>query len=416
MGTLSKDLSETVHRIAFQEISSGKLSQQYSSDPLLARLKELGTELWIDTGDLELAQSVWKTDLTALTTNNTLANQVVQSGVMDAVIQETVDKLGEAASGLSREELVMEVGFVINCRIALRLVEAFKVKVSVELHPSISRDLEKSVEYGKRYFRVCPEYFIVKVPLTPEGLMATRKIRQANIPVNFTLGFSARQNYLAARLSNPNYVNVFLGRLNAVVADNSAGSGEWVGEKVTLHTQSALNEVCDQHADVETRLIAASIRNGDQVATLAGLDVHTIPPAAMKEFQESGRTPDQIQKTDGTALKPNVDSNHDWGARVANLWEVDDDFRQAVDRLMARSDLDPLSGEGLEQFCKENGLDLFYPFSQQDLKKIQSDGKIPKLADWPGSVALDDLMTQSALQSFTKDQNALDARIESFLK
>jgi len=201
MGTVSKDLNETVHRIAFQKISPGKPAKQYQSDPLLARLKELGTELWIDTGDLELAQSIWKNELTALTTNNTLANQVVQSGVMDAVIQETVDKLGEAASSRSREELVMEIGFVINCRIALRLVEAFKVKVSVELHPSISRDIEKSVEYGKRYFAVCPEYFTVKVPLTPEGLLTTRRIRQENIPVNFTLGFSARQNYLAARLS-----------------------------------------------------------------------------------------------------------------------------------------------------------------------------------------------------------------------
>ena len=416
MGTVSKDLSETVHRIAFQEISPGKPSEQYQSDPLLARLKELGTELWMDTGELELAQSIWKNELTALTTNNTLANQVVQSGVMDDVIQETVSKLGEAASGLSRDELVMEIGFVINCRIALRLVEAFKVKVSVELHPSISRDIEKSVEYGKRYFRVCPEYFIIKVPLTPEGLLATRKIRQENIPVNFTLGFSARQNYLAARLSNPNYVNVFLGRLNAVVADNSVGSGEWVGEKVTLHTQNTMGEVREKHADVKTRLIAASIRNGDQVATLAGMDIHTIPPKAMKEFQESGRTPDQIKKTDGTALVPGVDSTHDWSARVADLWEMDGDFLKAVDRLMARNDLDQLSGEGLEQFCKENGLDVFHPFSEQDLKKIQDDGKIPKLADWSGSIALDDLMTQSALQSFTKDQNALDARIQSFLK
>ena len=416
MGTISKDLSETVHRIAFKEINSGQPSKQYQSDPLLARLKQLGTELWIDTGDLELAQSIWKTELTALTTNNTLANQVVQSGVMDDVIQETVDKLGEAASGLSREELVMEIGFVINCRIALRLVEAFKVKVSVELHPSISRDIEKSVEYGKRYFRVCPEYFIIKVPLTPEGLLATRRIRQEKIPVNFTLGFSARQNYLAARLSNPNYVNVFLGRLNAVVADNSAGSGEWVGEKVTLHTQDAVSEVRNKHADVKTRLIAASIRNGDQVATLAGLDVHTIPPQAMKEFQESGRTPDQINKTEGTSLNPGVDSKHDWSNRVAKLWELDGDFRKAVDLLVAHSDLDQLFGEDLIQFCKENGLDLFHPFSQQDLKKIQNDGKIPKLADWPGSIALDDLMTHSALQSFTKDQNALDARIQSFLK
>lgn len=416
MGTVSKDLSETVHRIAFQEITPGKPSQQYPSDPLLARLKELGTELWMDTGELELAQSIWKTELTALTTNNTLANQVVQSGVMDEVIQETMEKLGEAASGLSREELIMEIGFVINCRIALRLVEAFKVKVSVELHPSISRDIEKSVEYGKRYFAVCPEYFIVKVPLTPDGLLATRRIRQENIPVNFTLGFSARQNYLAARLANPNFVNVFLGRLNAVVADNSAGSGEWVGEKVTLHTQSALQEVRGNHAEVETRLIAASIRNGDQIATLAGLDVHTIPPKAMKEFQASGRTPDQIVKTDGASLKPDLKSGHDWSARVARLWEVDGDFRKAVDRLLDRSDLDQLTGEDLAQFCSDNGLDLFHPFTGQDLKKIQDDGKIPKLADWSAAIGLDDLMTHSALQSFTKDQNALDGRIESFLE
>lgn len=416
MGTLSKDLSETVHRIAFQDIRPDKPSHQYPSDPLLARLKELGSELWIDTGDLELAQSIWKTELTALTTNNTLANQVVQSGVMDAVIQETVDKLAEAASGLSREELIMEVGFVINCRIALRLVEAFKVKVSVELHPAISRDIEKSVEYGKRYFAVCPDYFIVKVPLTPEGLLATRRIRQENIPVNLTLGFSARQNYLAARLANPNYVNVFLGRLNAVVADNSAGTGEWVGEKVTLHTQSAVEEVRNNHAAVKTRLIAASIRNGGQVATLAGLDVQTIPPKAMKEFQESGRTPDQIQKTEGTALNPELGSGHDWSARVAKLWDVDGDFRKAVDHLMARGDLDQMSGFDLVRLCEDSGLDLFHPFTGQDLNKIQDDGKIPKLADWSGAIALDDLMTQSALQSFTRDQNALDGRIASFLK
>lgn len=416
MGTVSKDLNDTVHRLAYQEISAGKPAAQYENDPLLTRLKELGTELWIDTGELELAQSIWKNELTALTTNNTLANQVVQSGVMDKVIQETVDKLGEAASGLSREELIMEIGFVINCRIALRLVEAFKVKVSVELHPAISRDLEKSVAYGKRYFAVCPEYFIVKVPLTPEGLLAARKLRQEKIPINFTLGFSARQNVLSARLSNPDFVNVFLGRLNAVVSDNSVGNGEWVGEKVTLHTQSALQEVRRKHSDIQTRLIAASIRNGDQVETLAGLDVHTIPPKAMKEFQESGRTPDQIQKTDGASLSPALDSGHDWSARVAQLWEVDGDFHAAMDRLTALGDLDQMTGAGLEKFCTDNGLDVFHPFSGEELNKIQSDGKIPKLAEWPTHIALDDLMTQSALQSFTKDQNALDGRIESFLK
>jgi len=416
MGTVSKNLNDTVHRLACQEISSGRPAAQYESDPLLARLKEMGTELWIDTGELELAQSIWKNELTALTTNNTLANQVVQSGVMDAVIQETVHKLGEAASGLSREELIKEIGFVINCRIALRLVEAFKVKVSVELHPSMSREIDHSVEYAKRYFAVCPDYFIIKVPLTPEGLLAVRRIRKENIPVNFTLGFSARQNVLAARLSNPDFVNVFLGRLNAVVSDNSVGNGQWVGEKVTLHTQAAIEEVRGKHASVHTRLIAASIRNGDQVATLAGMDVHTIPPAAMKEFQESGRTPGQIQKTDGTALSPELDAAHDWSVRVARLWEVEENFLQGMDRLMARDDLDRMTGEELEQFCSDSGLDLFHPFTPEDLQTIQDHGKIPKLNHWSAEIALDDLMTQSALQSFTKDQNALDGRIESFLK
>ncbi len=179
-------------------------------------------------------------ELTSLTTNNTLANQVVQTGVMDDMIRKTASRLRNIVSDISEKDLVMEVGFVINCRIALRLVQAFHKKVSVELHPAVSRDIERTVYYGRRYFRVCPDYFNVKVPLTPEGYLAVRKLRKENIPINFTLGFSARQNYLAARLSNPDYVNVFLGRLNQVVSDNSCGSGKYVGEKVTWATQKVL--------------------------------------------------------------------------------------------------------------------------------------------------------------------------------
>ena len=101
---------------------------------------------------------------------------------------------------------------------------------------------------------------------------------------------------------------------------------------------------------------------------------------------------------------------------MANLWEVDAGLRKAVDQLMARGDLDQMSGDDLVRFCEDSGLNLFHPFTGQDLNKIQDDGKIPKLADWSGAIALDDLMTQSALQSFTRDQNALDGRIASFLK
>ena len=416
MSTISKELDELVHGIASRDLGAGGPSGQYESDPLLARLKALGTELWIDTGDLELARSIWKTELTALTTNNTLANQVVQSRVMDEVIQETVRKLKEVSAGLTEEELVREIGFVINCRIALRLVDAFRVNVSVELHPAMSRDLETTLQYARRYYKVCPEYFTVKIPLTPEGYLAVRTLRKEGIPINFTLGFSARQNYLAARLSNPIYVNVFLGRLNAVASDNGFGNGDFVGESVTLATQNAIRDIRNKYSGVQTKLIGASIRNGGQVATLAGLDVQTIPPKAMKEFQESGRGPDQIHSNLNAELTPGVDTTQGWGRNFPVCWNVDDAFKMFVDELVSSPNVDSLSGEDLVQFCEDRKINLFHRFSGQDLKKIYDHGKIPKLADWPESIGLDDLLTQSALQSFTQDQNALDGRIRSFLK
>ena len=410
MATGSQKLDEILQRLAFEKIEGE--SPRNESDPLLARLKALGSEVWIDTGDVAKAQEIWKDELMALTTNNTLANQVVQSGAMDKVIEDTIHKIRQEGLDLSEEEMILEVGFVINCKIALRLVQAFKVKVSVELHPAVSRSIERTLHFGRRYYKVCPEYFTVKVPLTPEGYLAVRTLRQEGVPINFTLGFSVRQNYLAARLGNPNFVNVFLGRLNQLVMNHKAGTGELVGEKVTLATQRALRSARESHKEVGSRLIAASIRNGEQVSFLAGVDVMTIPPKAMKEFQESGKPPVVSHIDD--SIEPGIDPQHSLAKRFSELWELSDEFKNFVDALVARSDLDSMQGKELDEIAQS--VNLFHPFSKDDLQKIQDHGKIPNLDSWPESVALDDLMTQSALQSFTKDQNALDERIRSFLK
>lgn len=414
MDTVSQKLEEIMHGLAFEEIKGE--SPKNESDPLFSRLKELGTELWIDTGELEKAQDIWREELTALTTNNTLANQVVQSGVMDQVIKDTIEKIRQEGLNLSEEEMLLEVGFVINCKIALRLVQAFKVKVSVELHPAVSRNIERTLHYGRRYFNVCPEYFIIKVPLTPEGYLSVRTLRQEGVPINFTLGFSVRQNYLAARLSNPDFVNVFLGRLNQVVMDHEAGTGDLVGEKVTLATQNALRSARNEHKGVSSRLIAASIRNGEQVSFLAGLDVMTIPPKAMKEFQDSGKSAEQVVPHLNDSIEPGVDPKHSLAKRFPELWNLSDEFINFVDNLVSREGLDSMKGHELAGIAEQQAVNLFHPFSDDDLKKIQDHGKIPNLSVWPESVGLDDLMTQAALQSFTKDQNALDERIRSFLK
>ena len=413
MTTVSGELDGVIHEIACMEL--GNDQPVFQSDPTMARFKETGTELWIDTGDLEKAQSIWKSEFSALTTNNTLANQVVQTGVMDEVIHQTISRLNEVASGLTKEERVTEVGFVINCHIALRLVRAFKTKVSIELHPSMSRNIGRTLDYARRYYRVCPEYFIVKIPLTPEGYLSVRTLRKEGMPINFTLGFSARQNYLAARLSNPDFVNVFLGRLNQVVSENSVGGGDLVGEKVTLATQEALLRVRKQYPEVGTRLIGASIRSGEQVAFLAGLDVMTIPPSAMEEFLKMKHPVGTMSSNIGKDINPEIDFSHPHGPRFHKLWEVPDAFVQFVNDLLASTNLDSMNGGEMESFCRERNVDLFYPFSPAQLKKILDLGKIPRLGEWSQEVALDDLMTQSALQSFSKDQAALDDRIRSFL-
>ena len=75
----------------------------------------------------------------------------------------------------------------------------------------------------------------------------------------------------------------------------------------------------------------------------------------------------------------------------------------------------PISGEDLIKMCEDHKIRLFYPFSPTEHQKLYKHGKIPSLNDWPDTIALDDLMTQSALNSFAKDQDALDNRIRSLL-
>src|SRR5205823_13646217 len=108
------------------------------------------------------------------------------------------------------------------------------------------------------------------------------------VPVNYTLGFSARQNYLAARFSHPQFVNVFMGRLNAFVVDNKLGDGEHVGEKATLASQRAILKLRAHNPD-GSRQIGASMRTAEQLYDLAGLDVFTMPTAVARDFYQQMR-------------------------------------------------------------------------------------------------------------------------------
>jgi len=384
-----------------------------ASDPALAQLNRLGTQLWLDTGNLEEASRIWRREMSALTTNNTLANQVVQTGLMDDVIQNAARKVREVDPGISADDLVMDIVFVVNCHVALRLVKAFDALVSVELHPGVSHDIDKTLRYAQRYYAVNPDRFIVKIPLTPEGYCAVARARADGIPINFTLGFSARQNYLATRLSRPNYVNVFLGRLNGVVAENKLGDGKNVGEKTTLASQAAVCALRDAHSDIPTHQIAASMRNAEQMSALAGVDVFTIPPKAVEEFYAQGHKPEDVTSRLNAQYEVALDKAAD-KIGVEVLWTIDDPFKKFTEDLASRGGVN-LTGDDLRQADRDYGTKLFAPFTPQEQEAIRAKGKIPETARWQGRASLDDLMTESALQSFTTDQAAFDDRIRKLI-
>ena len=380
-----------------------------TSHPLWAALKKVGSELWLDTGDIEAASPLYTSEFTALTTNNTLLNKEVQKGTYDELVRTLAVELKD----LDEQTRVIEIAFILNARHGLRLAQTFGGKVSVELHTDLANDIERSLHYGRRYFAICPEHFIVKIPLTPSGLIAARTLRLEGIPINFTLGFSARQNYVAAAFTEPAYCNVFLGRLNAYVSDNKLGDGKMVGEKAMLASQRAVTKI----SSGKTKHIAASLRGAAQVADLAGIDVYTMPTtvaaASIKELKGdfTNRVAQNYAVTWNSAAEATAN-------RVSVLWDIAKPETAFAAALRAKA---PPTATELVAVAYANGVgDMFPQITTTDWAVIAKDGKIPKHATWAariasGELAIDTLLTYAALQSFIADQKEMDDRIRKYL-
>jgi transaldolase len=394
--------------------------ESFASSPLWAAAARTGTALWLDTGDVEAARALWTREFQALTTNNTLLNKEVQKGQYDELVPDVAALVRGAATDIGEQQLVQEIAFVLNAVHGLKLVRTFDADVSVELHTALADDAEASYQYGKRFHAICPDRFIVKVPLTPSGVLAARRLAADGIRLNFTLGFSARQNYLIALLAKPTYVNVFMGRINAFLSDNKLGDGVNAGEKATLSSQRVLRRL-KKNPGIDVRQIGASMRNSQQCMDLLGLDVFTIPTAAAKEFFE--RKPALETLKDHTAddpkvtFGPGIDAAAD---KLAVFWTVDDVFERAMCQLAA-VDASTLSADKLLAFLAQHGCgDLFPQFSADEKSRVTKEGKIPVHASWKdrvqkGTASWDGVLTAAALASFTADQAALDERIARLL-
>lgn len=374
-------------------------------------LRNAGTELWLDTGDMEEAEKNWSAEMTALTTNNTLVNNEIQKGIYDTFIAEAKKIVKE----LPIKEQIKEIAFILNARHGLRLAKKFGGFVSVELHTDTAHDLEAIVDYGLRYFEICPVQFIVKVPYTATGLLGARKLRDLGVKINFTLEFSARQNVMVAAITQPNYLNVFLGRLGAYIKDNGLGDGSGAGEKAVLASQKWVSELTKNNF-VPTKLIAASLRNAEQLELLAGVDVYTMPTkvAATGKAELSGIFSSKLEEDYPVGLNASASK-----VFVEKLWEVSDKELHLAKDLGANL---PNDGNELIKRVHDAGCGDMFPYlREKDLHHITEDGKIPKHERWVRRIeseelGIDTLLNLAGLASFTSDQAQLDARIEAIIK
>jgi len=404
MADINTRISDFVWKNQSEKHFAGKKDSFWES------LRSTGTELWLDTGDMEEAEANWSDEMSALTTNNTLLNNEIQKGIYDVEISEAKNLV----RSLPEEERVKEIAFIINALHGLRLASKFGGYVSVELHTDTAHDINAILYYGKRYHEICPEQFIIKVPYTAEGLIGARLLKDSGVRINFTLEFSARENVLVTRVARPDYLNVFLGRVGAFIADNKLGDGTGAGERAVISSQNWVTGLSAENP-WQTKLIAASLRNYSQLELLAGTDVFTMPPkvAAAGRKELNGKFTSRTHENYEVSI---FDSSKD--AHIEKFWEVDKKVLNLSERLASKV---PATGAELIHIAHEEGCeDMFPSLTKEEKKLIASDGKIPVYSRWAdkikdGKIAPDTLLTLAGLASFTSDQEKLDRRIEGII-
>jgi len=127
----------------------------------------------------------------------------------------------------------------------------------------IALDTDGMVKEGREWAAVAPQV-VVKLPVTADGLAATRILADEGIRVNMTLVFSTNQALLAAR-AGAAFVSPFIGRLDDIGEDGPALVAD-IASVFALH-------------DIDTEIIAASIRRPLDLtaAARAGADIATVP-------------------------------------------------------------------------------------------------------------------------------------------
>lgn len=160
-----------------------------------------------------------------------------------------------AKEGLIFEEVIKEITTIVDGPISAEVISLEAPKM-----------VEEALKLAKIHANI-----VIKLPMTEEGLKATKILTSKGIKTNVTLIFSAGQALLAAR-AGATYVSPFLGRLDDIGSDG-------------LILIKDIVEIFNIHG-IKSEIIAASVRNPIHVleAAKAGAHISTIPYSVIAQM------------------------------------------------------------------------------------------------------------------------------------
>ncbi len=186
-------------------------------------------KIFLDTGDVETIRKVYDT------------------GLVDGV---TTNPTHIAKTGRRFQDIVKEI-----CSIVPGPVSAEAVAESADELVATAEDIAA----------IAPNV-VVKIPMTPEGLMAVPVLeQQKGIKTNVTMIFSSTQVFLAMK-AGASFVSIVLSRLDAVA-----------NESHILVEDAA---VIKANYNFTSEIIAGSVKTQNQVLSClrAGIDIATVNP------------------------------------------------------------------------------------------------------------------------------------------
>jgi len=153
--------------------------------------------------------------------------------------------------------------------IIVSICKEVKGDVSAEV---VSTDHDGMVREAKHLSSLAPNV-VVKFPVIPEGLRATRTVSGMGIRVNMTLVFSANQGLLAAK-AGASFISPFIGRLDDV------------GQR-GMEVVEDLVKIRDNYR-LKAQILVGSIRHPQHVleAAKVGADIATMPPEVMEKMMQ----------------------------------------------------------------------------------------------------------------------------------